>query len=720
MSPKQMARSLCLAMLVCCALCCTRALASTRVELNGEWQFRTDPTNQGAAQGWSKTAPPDAETVRVPHTWNIGAHDDYEGTAWYFKTFEAADELRRKHVELHFGATFYQARVWLNGIELGGHEGGYTAYHFDVTPHLRRVNVLAVEINNMPTISTIPGWALRLRGGQNVWYDWWHYGGIVRDVWLSAGEPTLVRRQQIRVKVEGAAAAVTDRVFLENFARKPVAARLVARAVPPGGGPAVATAEAKVTLEPGAQEETIALRIDAVKLWHFDQPNVYRLEVDLLDAKGNLLDSLGDAFGARTVELRDRHLYLNGERVRLSGMTRHEESTWEGLAETRGTMRHDYDDLKALHVTFTRPVHYPQHPYILDYCDRNGILLAPEIPMWQFSEQQMADPKVVALARRMMREMIEQAYNHPSIIAWSVCNESETFKPGGVAYVRTMKEMIDELDPDRLVTFADDSLPGVKRAEESASSLADFIMWNQYFGSWAGSATLLPETVERIGKLFPDKMIVVSEFGAAGIFAPDKPRADELRSRITRDQVALFSKYDFIGGLVFWCYQDYKSHRNLRPGEDQGFVEMGVVDEDRQRRPSYFLWRELNAPATIGVDWNPITTYTPPAGFRATIGRRGEGEIPSYNLRGYRLVWDAWDDDDRRVGGGEQTLPEIGPAHTVEASWQPPTTKSMKLRLRLYRPTGFLALEETLLWWQPRSDGQDFEEMKRRGTPVPQ
>jgi beta-glucuronidase len=383
-------------------------------------------------------------------------------------------------------------------------------------------------------------------------------------------------------------------------------------------------------------------------------------------------------------------------------------------------MRHDYDDLKRLQVTFTRPVHYPQHPYILDYCDRNGILLAPEIPMWQFSEQQMADPKVVALAQQMMREMIEQAYNHPSIIAWSVCNESETSKPGGVAYVRTMKEMIDALDPDRFVTFADDSLPGVKRAEESAASLADFIMWNQYFGSWAGSATLLPETVERIGKLFPDKMIVVSEFGAAGIFAPDKPRADELRSRITRDQVALFGKYDFIGGLVFWCYQDYKSHRNLRPGEDQGFVEMGVVDEDRQRRPSYFLWRELNAPATISVDWNPITTYTPPAGFRATIRRRGEGEIPSYDLRGYRLVWDAWDDDDQRVGGGEQTLPDIGPARTVEASWQPPATKSMKLRLRLYRPTGFLALEETLDWWQPRSDGQDLEEMERRGTPVPQ
>lgn len=690
-------------MLIFCALCCAPIHATTKFDLDGQWLFRIDPAHEGLARGWSKALPADVETVDVPHTWNIGKYDDYEGVAWYFKTFALPDELRARHVELNFGATFYRSRVWLNGVELGGHEGGHTAYHFDVTAHLQRVNFIAVEVDNRPTAATIPGWALRLGKENESWYDWWHYGGIVRDVWLSASDLTFITRQQISVKVDGSAANVTTRVLLESFANKQVEVRLVGKIVPLNGGAAVASIENRFILKSGAQEQTLALRIDNVKLWHFDQPNLYRLELELLDSRGKGLDSLSDTFGARTLELRDRHLYINGERVRLSGITRHEDSPWEGLAETRGTIRHDYDDLKALQVTFTRPVHYPQHREVLDYCDRNGILLAPEIPMWQFTEQQMTDPKVMALARQMMREMIEQAYNHPSIMAWSVCNESETFKPGGVRYVRMMKEMIRELDPDRFVTFADDGLPRIKRAEESASSLADFIMWNQYFGTWAGPASLLPETVERIGKLFPDKMIVVSEFGAAGTFAPNLPEADELRRQIMRDQIALFSKYDFIGGVVFWCYQDYKSHRNLRPGQRQGFVEMGLVDEDRQRRPSYFLWRELNAPATIALSWNPLTTYTPPAGFRATIARRGETEIPSYTLRGYRLVWEAWDDDDRRIAGGEQMLPEVGPAFTVAASWQAPTTKSVRLVLRLYRPTGFLATEQTLSWWQPRS-----------------
>ena len=153
--------------------------------------------------------------------------------------------------------------------------------------------------------------------------------------------------------------------------------------------------------------------------------------------------------------------------------------------------------------------------------------------------------------------------------------------------------------------------------------------------------------------------------------------------------------------------QDYKSHRNLRPGQREGFVEMGLVDEDRQRRGSYFLWRELNAPATIDVTWNPLTTYTPPTGFRATIARRGEAEIPSYALTGYRLVWEAWDERDRPVGAGEQRIPDVGPTFNSEASWQQPSaTRSLKLRLRLYRPTGFLAAEKEVVWWQPRSGVQ--------------
>ena len=187
-----------------CALGGAAALsAATRIDLNEDWHFKTDPLQQGDQQGWTSRMPEGTETVRVPHTWNIGKYEDFEGAAWYFKTFDIPWDLRLKHVELHFGATFYKSRVWLNGKDVGGHEGGHTEYFFEVTPLLGSVNFLAVEINNQPTTQSIPGWAMKLHDSKNIWYDWWHYGGIVRDVWLAVHETALIRRQKIRAKVVG-------------------------------------------------------------------------------------------------------------------------------------------------------------------------------------------------------------------------------------------------------------------------------------------------------------------------------------------------------------------------------------------------------------------------------------------------------------------------------------------------------------------------------------
>ena len=698
------------------------ASASARLDLNGQWQFRTDPVNQGEQQGWYKELPAETETVRVPHTWGIGKHSDFEGTAWYFKTFALPEEALGKHLELHFGATFYKSRVWLNGVELGAHEGGYTEYWFDITAKVRSANFVAVQLNNQPGVATIPGWAMKLHSSKNIWYDWWPYGGIVRDAWLSVNDLAMIRRQFVRVKVEGSAANVSDHVFLEGTLRKALEARLVLKAWAPDGGPRpAATAEQTIKLAPGTQDVTLTLKIDPAKLWGVDDPEVYRMEADLLDAKGNMLDSVSDNFGARTVELRDRKLYLNGEPVRLTGMARHEESPWVGLAETADMILHDYDDMKNLQMTLTRPVHYPQHPAVLDYCDRRGILLIPEIPVWQFSEKQMSDPKVIELARHMMTEMIEQAGNHPSIFAWSVCNESSTDTPGGRTYFKTMYDFIKSLDPDRYVTYADDRIAFVDNPQDNSASLADFIMWNEYFGAWHGPESMLPPVFERIRKNYPDKTVIVSEFGTPGVFATNSETADRLRVRTFRSQLEAFGKQDWIAGAIMWCYQDYKSHRNLWPGYAVGYVDHGVVDENRQRRPSYGVWQELNAPAHVKVQWKFDPGSLPfPVGFSASIERRRADEIPSYTLRSYHVAWELRDDDGNKLSGGEKNLPEIGPPQSIHSDWLPQKTKSLHLSIWLYRPTGFVAVDKKLDWLEPRSGGLNLEEMKKEGIRIPE
>ena len=236
----------------------------------------------------------------------------------------------------------------------------------------------------------------------------------MRDVWLAVTDPVLIRRQHVRSVLAGEMADITDQILLENHGTTPASVRLRTELLPPDGSVPVQTAEQNVTVAPGSTTATVKLPATRVKLWYLDQPNVYRVRASIES------DSIEDNYGFRTIEIRDRHLYLNGERVRLSGMTRHEESPWEGLAESPGTILHDYREMKELQVTLTRPVHYPQHPAILDFADHNGILMIPEIPMWQFSEAQMSDPRVIALAKQMMTEMVESAWNHPAILGWSM------------------------------------------------------------------------------------------------------------------------------------------------------------------------------------------------------------------------------------------------------------------------------------------------------------
>jgi len=696
-------------------------VAAERIDLNGSWQFRIDPDRTGAKHGWTQTPPIALDTVNVPHTWNIGRYEDFEGTAWYFRGFSLPAGFQGKHVEVHFGGTFYRARVWVNGQDAGSHEGGHTAWFLDITPYLKARNNISIQIDNVPGFATIPGYAMDLKDGGNVWYDWWHYGGIVRDVWLTVSEPVLLRRQHVRSKInlasEHVSAEVSDEVFIENFSSRAANLKLKVALVTPDNEQTVTLATRDVTAAPGKSSVKVSSTVDSVRLWHFDHPEVYRVEATLLDASGAPVDTLTDNYGFRTLELRDRHLYLNGERVRLTGMTRHEESPYEGLAETRGTMLHDYAEMKELQVTLTRPVHYPQHPYILDFCDRNGILLIPEIPIWHFSEAQFNDPRVRALAKQMMTELVEQNWNHPAIFGWSVCNESSTHTPGGRDYFQAMYDVVKALDPDRYVSYADDRIQAGADPKINAASLADFVMMNEYFGTWHGDPAKLVPAIERAGREYPGKMIVISEFGAAGTFARDKVDGDALRRKIISEHLDVFRKYDFIGGAILWCYQDYRSHRNLRPGETAGYVEMGIVDENRQRYPSFDLWKAENSPAEARVRFL-FDGYAPSA-FSATVARRGEETLPSYPLHGYRAVWEVRDGARKLVASGARSFGDIGSPRHIEIQFKAPGATSLRLVFKLVRPTGYTAFEKTVEWSNGPSGGDTVEDMQRRGVQIP-
>jgi hypothetical protein len=678
------------------------ALAASRTDLDRDWLFRADEGQVGEASGWNSSIPGGTESVNLPHTWNIGRLHDYLGVAWYFRRFEMPPHAPGSHIELHFGATFYSARVWLNGRELGRHEGGFTAYSFDITPRLNATNILAVRIDNRPGIATIPGFAER--GAPEARYDWWTYGGMVRDVWLTTTGRAWVGRQEIRTSRLAGGAVVEDRIFLKNAFTERTPITLTVTAAGPGGE-AEASETRVLAMAPGGADIPVSITLAHPHLWSIDQPNLYRMTVEIKDRNHQVLDDNSGTFGVRSVEIRDRHLLLNGERVRLTGLARHEDSPWEGLAETAGTIRHDYDDMKALHTTLTRPVHYPQSPIVLDYADRHGILLIPEIPVWQFSEAQLSDPRVIAIARQQMREMIEEAGNHPSVFGWSVANESAMGTPGGIAYFRAMRDMIRKLDPARFVSFADDNLSKLERADSSAANEADFIMMNQYFGSWHGPAAALIPALDKIDRLFPGKMVIISEMGFAGIFASDPVEADLARIKTMQDQMPVLAARDWIAGAILWCYQDYKSPRNLWPGESEGYVEHGVVDEARQRKPSYAVWKKLTAPAALAARWVAAESQSPTA-FIVLVTPNSPRDLPFYPLHHYTLSWQLADEKGKTLGSGEQPFADLADSATVSAALPPDLAgHALRLTVSLLEPSGAAAAAEVLEWPVQRRDG---------------
>jgi beta-galactosidase/beta-glucuronidase len=690
------------------------ASAAEKIDLNGPWLFRIDSKFEGEAQSWFKTIPTGTESVRVPHTWNIGKYDDYEGVAWYFRTCDLPVLAPQKRVELHFAATFYLSRVWVNGAEAGNHEGGHTEYFFDITKLLKPgQNTIAVELDNRPTETSIPGLALKLKPGGNIWYDWWHYGGIVRDVWLAENDGVLIRRQQIRSDVDLAkhSAQIKDAVYLENSSNKPHKLIVTAKLSGPDGSDA-GTKTQSVMLAPGAKQAAeLVFALDKLQLWDLDHANMYSVRASVSDSANHLLDEKSDSFGNRKLEIHDRHLYLNGQQVRLSGMTRHEESPWEGLAETAGTIKHDYDDLKILHTTLTRPVHYPQHQQVLEYADTHGILFVPEIPIWQARADQLGNPKFIALARQMLTELIQQNANHPSVFAWSVSNESDMSTDEGRAYFKQIKALVNQLDPSRFVTFADNDISYGADPKKEAANDADFIMMNQYYGAWNGPEDGLVKMLEHAGSSFPDKMFIISEFGTPGIFGANTVEADQLRVHILHHQLDLFAKYDWIAGAIFWCYQDYKSHRNLWPGHMEGYVDHGVVDEYRQRRPSFFAWEKHTAPATLQAKWKYLGWYQT-GGFEVTTGRNPLTQLPSYPLKDYKLHWEYRDGEGKVLHQGDFALPDMEHPQTLHADWAAdPSVHHATLHVILLNPRGESETEQTLNFLFPVASGQDIKDM---------
>jgi beta-galactosidase len=668
------------------------SLLTQTVSLCGRWRFRTDPVAAGVEQRWfdADYSVDDWQSIDVPHTWQVDpGYADYRGVAWYRRSFDVADSWRHSLVRIEFEAVFHTATIWVNGQPAGEHtRKGYTAFTLDITRFLRwgHRNEVAVRVDNAFNDHMLP------RGRSS---DWPHDGGIYRPVQLLVTPKTFVERVDIEAIPDFTSneGKLTITAYIRNTSSERWNGRASFQVFDEETGLVVLTSETSgLSIQAGAvQTALFHAALPHAKLWHFDHPNLYRIDFSITDERES--HQFSTTFGVRKLEVKDGKFHLNGEHVRLMGVERMAGSNPEfGMAEPEEWIRHDHADMKLLNCIFTR-VHWPQDQRVLDYCDRHGILMQAEVPAWGYDTFQGMgagpDADIMQNGLEQLQEMVARDRNHPSVVVWGLCNEIAGQNPPAYQFAKRMLEEAKQLDPGRLCSYASNSLG--ETPERDVAGLMDFIETNEYFGSWQeGPPEAVAKHLDDLHAAFPGKPVVISEYGYCAC-TEDRPEGDGHRIDILRSHDAAIRSRDFIGGAIFFCYNDYRTHVGDRGVGALKQRVHGVVDIYGRPKPSYEVLRLESGPIeSLSVE-NQLNV------FHLLV--RTRRDMPMYTLRGYRLRGVFYGEGDIPVEQQEAELPETAPGGEVKIEIKfGEAGVPLRVRFDVFRPCRLSAYS---LEWKP-------------------
>ena len=606
----------------CCAfiqpLWAEEVVGEERLSLNGYWAFKTIDTLEDAVP----LAHPDSvwqesDSLFVPGNWDTeSAYAHYKGLGIYRKDIYVPKTWEHDIIRLHFEAVYETAYVYVNGRYVGSHKGGYTPFEFRVE------DLLKIEGNNVITVVADN----RYRRGA-----WWPWGGISRDVYLARNNSVRVNKLLITpdVDLQARKGEVVIDCSVENDAFFETEVDVSVKIFADTNYRSDISETSFSVVIPGEQTitQTVILQLsDSVKLWHIDNPNLYGCEI-VVSQNGQLLNRKQSFFGFRKIEIKEHQLLLNGEPVKLAGFNRVHDHRAVGNTEPSWLIKKDLDHMKSLGCNMTRMMHAPLSPELLAYADRIGMLIIAEIPVWGIEDPQAFESNPVT--RNWLKEMIERDYNHPSVIGWSMGNElavnvdsrsNLAMSREQSQYVISMMRYVrEELDSSRLVTYVSftsfrDNDPKMEPAQH-----ADLLCFNSY-GDFV-------EAAQKIHQRWPDKLILVSEFGQDQIgHHPD----DTLDSRII-NRLNRVAELPYVVGTSLWTYNDYRSDYRQTPlGGDRTW---GVVDIWRTPKRAAKQIQEAFAPISgLKADWRNEQNN-----LSVSVIPRKRNDFPSYVLRGYRL-----------------------------------------------------------------------------------
>lgn len=543
--------------------------------LRDEWAFAPRELPTGSSVEDVLVA---GESVCVPHTWNAidgQANGEYRrGRSTYARRIDSSDSERRTWVE--FAGVNSSAEVFLDGILLVRHDGGYSTFRADLTDHLKDgTGTLLVLVDNAKNTKVYPQQA-----------DFTFYGGIYREVHQITVAPTHLALDEnggpgltVIPTLDGERAHVTLRAKVTG-AGDDTQVRFAIHG----------EAEVTIPVVDGFAEATLTL--ERVRRWHgLRDPHLYTARAEVL-AAGTALDEVSVRFGCRefTVDPQ-RGFLLNGEEYPLRGVSRHQDREGVGNAVTEEMKQTDLALLRELGVTTVRLAHYQHDQRFYDLCDEAGIVVWAEIP-----QITVFLPGAVDNARDQLTELIVQNRHHASIICWGLSNEITLAGSGEDVVVahRELNTLSHELDPTRLTAMANLFL---LETDHPLVTLPDVMSYNLYFGWYVGEVEDNDTWLDDFHASNPQVAIGLAEYGADA--NPGFQSAEPARGDYSEGYQALYHEHmiemieqrPWLWATHVWNLADFGS-----AGRDEGGVagrnQKGLVSFDRTlKKDAFYLYK---------------------------------------------------------------------------------------------------------------------------------
>jgi beta-glucuronidase len=591
------------------------------LDLDGRWRFAFDPGDVGTSDGWMLADFDDGRwhDGEVPLPWDLydtAGFASYDGSsygtgtafrdgyAWYRVGFGAPGTWSDRFVKICFLGVSYAASVYLNGSLVAEHEGGHTPFAMDVSAVLRpgARNLLAVRVYRRPWYRQEGTGPAAISCDTELPHkpvDYWPYAGITRGVFIEAAAQVTVSKLLASARHGRLAAAAV--VF--NHGTGPAHRRLI---LDPGAGTGGAPVSRDLALAPGEVGVVRAdLPIPDARPWSPADPQLYRLTARLdddgtetggADETARAADDLAVRYGMRTVEVAGGRLRLNGEPVFLKGLNWHEETPERGSAMHREDYDQILDTAADLGANFLRNCGYTRHPDFYRAADERGLLVCDETDnFWVEARQQRIQGRY-GLSAALVAAMVWNQVNHPSVILWSLHNESET-KDRRI-YRRWISQLraAASIDPQhRPVTWASST------SWDPAFDLADVIGFNEYFGYFYGNDSDLGRTLDAVHRQYPNSPILITENGSYADpgrhGGPTETGTEEWQAdKLLRHWQQVTARTGYLAGYTYWLLKDYKQRMNYNHNLN-GISAMGLTTFDGRRRTAYAAFRDSRNPS---------------------------------------------------------------------------------------------------------------------------